>query len=194
MAGGGGRKGDNAASAGGKRAKANGGALPKDKEDSGPLPSLPERPKRSATTEEARLAHMLGDDAGEVAKWLTKNCKNPAALAKAKAAIAAAAGQPDSANANGKRNRPQMQNLIAEDSSEEEDELNVDAGGTEAASRRARREPSVEHSGSEYKEGEDGEEETDSEGDNDLEEEDAAKELGTEEAEDTEKSKATFKL
>ncbi|GAQ83661.1 hypothetical protein KFL_001560300 [Klebsormidium nitens] len=121
---------------------------------------------------------MLGDDAGEFATLVTALTKNPAALAKAKAAIATAAGQSEG-NANGKRNRPQMTSLFQDNESDEESGEDDDAGGAEAADK----EPSDELSGSEYNEGEDdGEEETDGEGDDDLEEEDIAKELGSEEA------------
>ncbi|GAQ92526.1 hypothetical protein KFL_010400010 [Klebsormidium nitens] len=181
MAGGGGRKGDATASAGGRtsRAKANGGgAANRDKDNGGSLPVQPlARPRRSATTEEARLAHMLGDDAGELATVLTAITKNPAALAKAKAAIATAAGQSD-INPNGKRNRPQMTSLFQDDSESSDDESEKD-GGAAGGTRGAGKESSPELSGSEYNES-DAEKDpaSDDDSDDDLEEEDVAKELG----------------
>lgn len=157
----------------------NGGASAGNEGDTDPGSlQLANRPRRLATTEEARLKHMLGDDAGEIAKWLAKN---PAALAKAKAARAKVTVE-STVNVNGKRERPQMKSLFPDGESSEDKDEDEDGDGDSSddddGSGAARREHSPELSESEYKEGDDGEEEeSDGEKSDDLEEEDVAKEL-----------------
>lgn len=137
----------------------------------------PSRPKRAATTQEARLAHMLGKD-GELAAWLIKN---PSALAKvAKQKVAAATPSAGQSQPNGgsiKRKRVQIKNTVPQsDDDGTDDDMDPASKGV------AEREASPELSGSDYapNDGEDGEEESDGGMGDDMEDEDE-EELGLQE-------------